>query len=89
MFNFESLTVYQKAKQANTSIMHIFKTHSVDGYIKDQLQRAALSIVLNIAEGSGHFLPGEKKNFFFWRENLKQFFPLLKTGELLNTQDMS
>lgn len=33
-------------------------------YLIDQLQRAALSILLNIAEGAGEFAPAEKARFY-------------------------
>ena len=33
-------------------------------YLADQLQRAATSIVLNIAEGAGEFSPGDKARFY-------------------------
>jgi four helix bundle protein len=34
------------------------------GYVADQLQRASLSIVLNIAEGAGKFHSADKASFY-------------------------
>ena len=33
-------------------------------YLADQLQRAAISVPLNIAEGAGEFSPGDKARFY-------------------------
>ena len=55
--DFENLTVYRKAKEFNRRINEdIFSISSLDRIIKDQLRRASLSIVLNIAEGCSRFL---------------------------------
>ena len=34
------------------------------GALRDQLDRASVSVVLNIAEGSGRFTPAEKAHFY-------------------------
>jgi four helix bundle protein len=63
MFDFEKLTVYTKAKTFNLDVGKFLKEKSIDSAVKNQLRRAALSIVLNIAEGSGRKTRPDKRNF--------------------------
>ena len=64
MFDFEKLEVYKKAKLFNKSVTSFLSQTRVDKAIHDQLKRAALSILLNIAEGSGRFTKPDKRNFY-------------------------
>lgn len=65
MFDFEKLEVYRKAKSLNKEVSLFLKENkNVDSYIKDQLRRASISIVINIAEGSGKFSRADKRNFY-------------------------
>jgi four helix bundle protein len=64
MFDFEKLTVYQQAKNLNKEILKLLKETKLDPFLKGQLKRASISIVLNIAEGSGKFSPADKRNFY-------------------------
>ena len=57
-FDHEKLDVYQLA------IDFVENLPRGRGYLADQLQRAALSIVLNIAEGAGKFSPKDKAAFY-------------------------
>jgi four helix bundle protein len=64
-FDHEKLDVYQVAVEfvgrANDIIERLPRGR---GYLGDQLQRAASSIVLNIAEGTGRFAPADKAAFY-------------------------
>ncbi len=65
MFEFEKLLVYQKAKAFNQSLIHLLDHNSkAKPYQKNQLSRAAFSIILNIAEGTGRFTKASKRNFY-------------------------
>jgi len=64
MFDFEKLEVYKKAKAYNASIGLFLKETKLDTATKDQLRRASLSVVLNLAEGSGRFSKADRRNFF-------------------------
>jgi four helix bundle protein len=65
MFDFENLDVYKKAKSSNKEILTLLNANkSIDSYLRDQLKRASISIVINIAEGSGKFLKADKRNFY-------------------------
>jgi len=64
MFDFENLEVYKKAKAFNSVIRRtILIPGSLDVATKNQLRRAALSIVLNIAEGTSRFSKPDRRNF--------------------------
>ena len=65
MFDFEKLDVYKKSKELNKEILSFLKENKqVDSYLKDQLRRASISMVINIAEGSGKFSRADKRNFY-------------------------
>ncbi|MBP1673649.1 MAG: ribosomal protein [Bacteroidetes bacterium] len=51
MSKFETLRIWQESRQIVNEIYAIFKT-SKDFSFKDQIQRASISIINNIAEGS-------------------------------------
>jgi four helix bundle protein len=64
MFDFEKLVVYQKSKDFNSKIHSFLLNTTLDRHINDQVKRAAFSIMLNIAEGSGRFTKADKRNFY-------------------------
>jgi len=65
LLDHEKLTVYQVAIEfvilADLVIEHLPRGRA---YLSDQLQRAALSISLNIAEGAGEYSVDEKARFY-------------------------
>jgi four helix bundle protein len=64
MFDFENLEVYKKAKSFNSIVgKTLLAMSSMDGVTRNQLRRASLSIVLNIAEGTSRFSKPDRKNF--------------------------
>ncbi len=65
MFDFENLDVYGKAEDLNKEILRFVKENKqIDSYLRDQLRRASISMVINIAEGSGKFSHADKRNFY-------------------------
>ncbi len=65
MFPYENLDVYKKAYSVNQVIYRLLKGNkSIPGYARDQLGRASLSIMLNIAEGSAKFSKKDRRNFY-------------------------
>jgi len=64
-FDHERLDVYQVSIEYLTIAEEIAKNLPRGrSYIADQLRRAALSVVLNIAEGAGEFSKNEKIRFY-------------------------
>jgi four helix bundle protein len=65
MFSYQKLEVYKKAFLLNQSVYRFLKEKTaIPAYAKNQLGRASLSIVLNIAEGSAKFTNRDRRNFF-------------------------
>ena len=63
-FQFETFPVYLKAEEFYGEVLVIFQQKKIGKTIQDQLKRASLSIVLNIAEGAGKYTKNDKKNFY-------------------------
>ncbi len=62
---FEDIQAWQKARELNNGIYNITKDHnfSKDFSLRDQLRRASVSIMANIAEGFGRRSKKEFSNF--------------------------
>ncbi|MCL5770288.1 MAG: four helix bundle protein [Planctomycetes bacterium] len=64
-FMFENLQVYQKAVDFADQVAATAEAFPRGYYfLVDQVNRAALSIAANIAEGNGRFTIPDRKNFF-------------------------
>ena len=82
-FMFENLGVYQKAVDFANKIMALTE-QSPRGYysLTHQLNRAALSIATNIAEGNGPFTKADRRNFStIARGSVHKCVPLLELGK--------
>jgi len=79
-FMFEKLVVYQKAvsfAEKTAALTEGFPRGY--GFLADQLNRAALSIATNIAEGNGRFTKSDRKHFFtIARGSTHECVPLLE-----------
>lgn len=65
MFTFQKLQVYKKAFSLHQSVYTLLKSNSkIPAYARNQLGRACLSIVLNIAEGSAKFSKKDRRSFY-------------------------
>lgn len=65
VFDHERLDVYQQAVRFLALLSGIVEELSRGkAFLADQLQRAALSVVANTAEGAGEFSPREKARFY-------------------------
>jgi len=79
-FRFENLDVYQKAVALAIEISKMTDDFPKGNYyLADQINRAAISISLNIAEGNGRFTQKDRNNFFYIaRGSAFECVPLLK-----------
>ncbi len=80
---FEKLDVYQKAvdfADQAASLTEGFRRGY--GYLADQLNRSALSIATNLAEGNGRFTKADRRNFFvIARGSAQECVPLLELAK--------
>jgi four helix bundle protein len=92
-FSFEKLLVYQKAVDfADTICDHTEQFERGYGFLANQLNRAALSISNNIAEGNGRFTKADRRHFFgISRGSVQECVPMLELARrrrrLLTTED--
>lgn len=64
-FDHEKLDVYQRAIEFLDLVDRILEgTPKGRAHLKDQLDRAGTSVVLNIAEGAGEFSARDKRRFY-------------------------
>ena len=79
---FEKLEVYQKAVDFADEVAALTEGFP-RGYrfLADQLNRAALSVATNLAEGNGRFTKPDRRNFFtISRGSAQECVPLLEVA---------
>ena len=91
-FAFEKLLVYQKSVDFADAICQQTEQFPRGyGFLVDQLNRAALSIAANIAEGNGRFTKPDRRHFFgISRGSVQECVPLLELAfrrKLLSESD--
>jgi four helix bundle protein len=84
-FDFRNLEVYKKAKEFHLSCLNLIEQIKPTNYVKDQLGRASMSIVFNIAEGSGKFSKPDRRNFYVIAR--ASIFECVAVVDLLNDQN--
>jgi four helix bundle protein len=79
-FLFENLQVYQKAVDLADRVATLTESFPRGYYfLIDQLNRAALSIAANLAEGNGRFTKADRRNFFtIARGSTQECVPLME-----------
>jgi four helix bundle protein len=79
-FSFEKLLVYQKAVNFVDQVCERTEKFGRGyGFLALQLNRAALSISANIADGHGRFTKADRRNFFgIARGSVQECVPLLE-----------
>jgi four helix bundle protein len=79
-FAFEKLQVYQKSVALADAVCATTRSFPRGYYfLADQLNRAAVSIATNLAEGNGRFTAGDRRNFFgIARGSIQECVPLLE-----------
>jgi four helix bundle protein len=89
MFDFEKLDLYQVAREQNLKVLKfIYTNKEIDEYIRDQWKRASLSMILNLAEGTGRMTNADKKNFLtISRGSVFESVAILDTIKGLNQID--
>jgi four helix bundle protein len=77
---FENLEVYQKAVNLADQVSALTEGFPRGYYfLVDQLNRAALSIATNLAEGNGRFTKADRRHFFtIARSSTQECVPLLE-----------
>ena len=88
---FEKLEVYQRAVDFTEHVLTLTQRFPHGFYfLADQLNRAALSVPANIAEGNGRFTKGDRKHFFvIARGSLQECVPLLEIASRKDLLDKS
>lgn len=93
MFDFEKLIAYQKARDVNKKIQKLLIDKKVSEFLRDQLYRASVSMVINIAEGTGKLSKNDRKNFYVISRGsvfeCASLLEMLRDENIINDNDLT